>query len=132
MTAFLYPQDTACRRVVDISGIWRFKIDKNNEGRTANWKDGLTDTIDMAVPSSYNDIFTDKAVRDHCGDVWYETDFVVPAEWQGKEVQIRFGSATHRAIVWVNGVEVASHEGGYMPFAGELNDVVQFGKKIKW
>lgn len=131
MNSFLYPVDTRTRRVVDISGIWKFKIDKNNEGREKGWKDGLTDTTLMAVPSSYNDIFTDKDIREHVGDVWYQTDVFIPAEWKDFNVDIRFGSATHRAVVWVNGHEVAKHEGGYMPFSGRLNDVVKFGKKNK-
>lgn len=131
MTAFLYPQETMARRVKDISGIWRFKLDKHGEGRTANWKDGLSDTTDMAVPSSYNDVFTEKEMRDHCGDVWYETDVIVPSEWKEKDIFVRFGSATHKATVWVNGVEVASHVGGYMPFAGLLNACVNFDQKNK-
>ena len=131
MTAFLYPYETKTRRIVDISGIWKFRVDTKTEGRTSGWKDGLTDTTLMAVPSSYNDITTDKALRDHCGDVWYETEFYIAEEWQDRDVLVRFGSATHRAIVYVNGVEVASHDGGYMPFAGQLNDVVKFGEKNK-
>lgn len=86
MSVFLYPQDTSTRRVTDISGIWKFKVDSKNEGRTSHWKDGLTDTIEMAVPSSYNDIFTDKMIRDHCGDVWYETDVIIPSEWQKRRI----------------------------------------------
>ncbi|MEI6859894.1 MAG: beta-glucuronidase [Shewanella sp.] len=131
MSVFLYPQETVSRRSVEISGIWKFKVDTNNEGRQQDWKDGLKDTIEMVVPSSYNDIFTDKAIRDHCGDVWYETDVFIPVEWQEKDVFVRFGSATHSAVVWVNGVEVVSHVGGYMPFAGQLNQVVKFGQKNK-
>jgi beta-glucuronidase len=42
-------------------------------------------------------------------------------------VALRFGSATHRAVVWVNGTEVARHDGGYMPFSGFLGDTVKFG-----
>lgn len=129
--SFLYPVETRTRRVVDISGIWKFKIDKNNEGRKNGWKDGLGDATLMAVPASYNDIFTDKDIREHVGDVWYEYDFYIPAEWKDFNVDIRFGSATHRAIVWVNGQEVARHEGGFMPFSGRLNDVAKFGEKNK-
>ncbi|HLV10009.1 MAG TPA: beta-glucuronidase, partial [Halanaerobiales bacterium] len=78
-----------------------------------------------------NDIFTDKDIREHVGDVWYETDFYVPVEWKDLNVDIRFGSATHRAVVWVNGEEIARHDGGYMPFSGRLNEVVNFGEKNK-
>jgi beta-glucuronidase len=37
----------------------------------------------------------------------------VPARWAGQRIVLRFGSATHRAVVWVSGRQVAGHEGGY-------------------
>ena len=129
--SFLYPIESKTRRAVDISGVWNFKVDRNNEGRDSGWENGLKDSTLMAVPSSYNDIFTDKSIREHVGDVWYETDFYIPSEWKNQNIDIRFGSATHRAVVWVNGEEVANHDGGYMPFSGRLNDVVEFGEKNK-
>jgi len=129
--SFLYPVETHTRRVVDISGIWKFRVDKNNEGRKNDWQNGLKDATLMAVPSSYNDIFTDKNIREHVGDVWYETEFYLREEWKDHNIDIRFGSATHRAVVWVNGKKVASHEGGYMPFSGRLNEVANFGEKNK-
>ena len=124
MSAFLYPQQNRFRELSDISGIWKFRFDPQGEGRTSGWKDGLTDTIDMAVPASYNDIFTDKALRDHGGDVWYETEIVVPDAWLDRDIYVRFGSATHAATAWLNGVELVSHQGGYMPFWGKLNDAL--------
>ncbi|MEZ9145738.1 beta-glucuronidase [Vibrio sp. 10N.286.52.C3] len=128
MTAFLYPKDTSTRRAINLDGIWKFKVDTHNEGRAQGWHLGLVDTIEMAVPASYNDIFTEKAVRDHCGDVWYQTSFFVPENWDGSDIQVRFGSATHSAIAYVNGVEITRHQGGYMPFTGNINDVVKFGE----
>ena len=54
--SFLYPINGKTRRSVDISGIWDFKIDTENKGRTEGWQDGLEETRFMAVPSSYNDV----------------------------------------------------------------------------
>jgi beta-glucuronidase len=127
MSALLFPVQNEHRHVIDISGIWRFRIDEHNIGRTECWQNGVPDTIDMAVPASYNDVFTDKRQRDHCGDVWYETDVFVPKSWHDQDVYIRFGSATHRAIVWINGEQIAQHEGGYLPFSGELKGAIQYG-----
>lgn len=128
---FLYPRESRTRQVKDISGIWQFKIDKNTEGRRSDWKNGLADTVPMAVPSSFNDIFTEKELRDFAGDVWYETEFFIPAEWEKQNVEVRFGSATHSAVAWLNGTEICSHTGGYMPFSGRLNEVARFGEKNK-
>ena len=74
----------------------------------------------MAVPASYNDILADPAVHDHVGDVWYQTAVRVPPGWDGRRVVLRFESATHRATVWVNDVEVVAHEGGYTPFEADV------------
>ncbi|WP_347562607.1 sugar-binding domain-containing protein, partial [Faecalibacterium prausnitzii] len=43
------------------------------------------------------------------------------------KVQLRFGSITHRAIVFCNGVEVARHEGGFLPVVADVTDVVRCG-----
>ena len=40
---------------------------------------------------------------------------------------LRFGSATHRAVVWVNGTQVSEHEGGYTPFEAEVTDALDVG-----
>ena len=79
------------------------------------------------MPASYNDLFADIAVRDHVGDAWYQTDVRVPARWAGERIVLRFDSATHRAVVWVNGTQVAEHEGGYTPFEADVTDVVELG-----
>ena len=80
---------------------------------------------EVPVPASYNDLFADIAVRDHVGDAWYQTDVRVPARWAGERIVLRFDSATHRAVVWVNGTQVAEHEGGYTPFEADVTDVVR-------
>ena len=69
--------------------------------------------------------------REYCGDFWYETDFFVPGEWNGCDVAIRFGSATHRARVFVNGVEVTSHEGGFLPFNADIAEIVRYNQYNK-
>jgi beta-glucuronidase len=85
----------------------------------------------MAVPASFNDIAADAAVRDYFGDVWYQTTVWVPRGWQGRRIVLHFESATHRATVWVNDVEVMSHEGGYTPFEADITDQVAAGQEVR-
>jgi beta-glucuronidase len=126
---FLYPAESATRQIFDLSGIWKFKVDFNSEGRNEGWQNGLSDFSEVPVPSSYNDLFTDKDIREHVGDVWYQTEFYLAQEWQQKNINLRFGSATHRAEVWLNGEKIAEHEGGYMPFGAVINQAAKFGEK---
>lgn len=129
--SMLYPCTSATRRAVSLDGMWRFRFDPESCGVEQKWMNGLTDSISMPVPSSFCDLFTDKDSREYCGDFWYETDFFVPGEWSGKEVAIRFGSATHHARVFVNGVEIAQHEGGFLPFDAFVTDIVRYNQYNK-
>jgi beta-glucuronidase len=124
----LAPRDTPTRERKSLDGLWRFSVDTEGVGRDRGWPDALpTGTREMPVPASYNDVFPDAEVHNHVGDAWYETTARVPVRWAGERIVLRFGSATHRAVVWVDGVQVAEHEGGFMPFEADVTDVVKPG-----
>ncbi len=127
--SLLYPVNSASRRAVSLDGMWKFQFDPQSTGLASGWTKGLPDPVSMPVPSSFCDLFTDKDSREYCGDFWYETDFFVPGEWQGGDIVLRFGSATHRARVFVNGTEVASHEGGFLPFSADVTAVVRYNAR---
>lgn len=124
--SMLYPQTTVSRRVVSMDGMWKFQFDEKSEGIKNGWTNGLPNPQSIPVPASFSDFFTDKDSREYTGDFWYETDIFVPEEWNGKEVDIRFGCATHRATVFLNGVEVVSHEGGFLPFCARITDIAKY------
>ena len=126
--SLLYPRCTHTRRAISLDGMWKFQFDPRSEGADAGWARALPDPVPMPVPSSFCDLFTDKESREYCGDFWYETDFFVPEEWQGREVVIRFGSATHRARVFINGIEAAQHVGGFLPFNVVVTDIVRYNR----
>ncbi len=122
----LYPVENKVREVKNLSGIWNFKMDYDNVGIQEQWqKVPLKDTIPMAVPSSYNDLFTEEREKEHVGYVWYEKSFVIPDSWNGKRIVLRFGSATHHATVWVDGTEVVKHKGGFLPFEADITEMIE-------
>ena len=124
----LAPRDTATRERKSLNGLWGFMPDAAGTGRDQGWQHGLpAGAREIPVPASYNDLFPEPAVHDHVGDVWYQTLVRVPARWTGQRIVLRFGSATHRAVVWVNGRQVAEHEGGYTPFEADITGVVEMG-----
>lgn len=124
----LYPIMTETRQVIDLNGIWNFKLDKG-VGFDEKWQEStLQDTIRMAVPSSYNDLVEDSSFRDHIGWVWYEREFIISKNMLDERLVLRFGSATHHAKVYINGKLLVEHKGGFTPFEGELNEFVTVGK----
>lgn len=129
MSAHLRPRATATRDLVNLDGLWRFALD--TEAGSEPWTGRLAGTREAAVPASYNDLFTDRAVRDHVGLVWYQRRVRVPRGWAGERVVLRFEAATHAAVVYVDDVAVAEHVGGYTPFDADLTDVVRPGQEFR-
>lgn len=124
----LYPVNTESRGVIDLNGIWKFKLDQGNGIKDKWYESGLTDALNMAVPASYNDIGVSGEIRNHVGWVWYEREFTIPAYLTNQRIMLRFGSVTHKAKVYVNGVLVTEHNGGFLPFEAELNRYLTGGK----
>jgi beta-glucuronidase len=126
----LRPQDGPTRERKSLNGLWDFALDPAGSGRHDGWWRGpLADARQMPVPASYNDIIPDTAVRDHVGDAWYQRQVWVPRSWAGDRIVLRFDSATHRAVVWVDDHQVAEHEGGYTPFEADITDHVTAGSQ---
>lgn len=40
---------------------------------------------------------------------------------------LRFDAVTHRATIFVNGKEIRTHEGGFLPFAADISEAVKYG-----
>ena len=124
----LYPIVSETRSIIDLNGIWNFKLDPGI-GFQEKWHNAkLFDTRSMAVPSSFNDIGVHANIRDHVGWVWYEREMTIPNILTAERVVLRFGSATHFAKVYVNGELVVEHKGGFLPFEAEINHFLQKGK----
>jgi beta-glucuronidase len=127
----LRPQSTATRELLNLDGLWDFKVDFNAEGFNQNWAAKPLDTkLQAPVPASYNDLFADTAIRNHVGWVFYQRTVRVPRGFAGERINVRVDSATHEGIVFVNGTEVARHVGGYMPFSADITDHVKAGEEF--
>nr|Q6P575.2 PUTATIVE PSEUDOGENE: RecName: Full=Putative inactive beta-glucuronidase protein GUSBP11; AltName: Full=Beta-glucuronidase pseudogene 11 [Homo sapiens] len=85
-------------------------------------------TVDMPVPSSFNDIGQGWRLRHFVSWLWYEREVTLLERWIQDlctRVVLRIGSAHFYAIVWVNGVDTVEHEGGYLPFEADISSLFQ-------
>lgn len=124
--SFLYPVQNQYRNVMDLSGIWSFKTDPDNQGNRQKWFDGLTGSVPIAVPGSWNDQI--EGLHNYLGHAWYQTETFIPAGWQNERIFLRIRSAVYASNVWVNGKYLGAHEGGHLPFSFEITDCVHYGK----
>ena len=121
----LYPIVTETRQIIDLCGIWKFKLVTPNSDVDVT-KALVTDKV-MAVPGSYNDQGVVQAIRQHVGDVWYERTFTIPRHLKDERLVLRFGSASHHAEVYVDGEKVVEHSGGFLPFEVDISSKATVG-----
>lgn len=125
----LKPIATATRDLVKLDGVWKFAIDSRLPEEP--WSSVLDTPLEAAVPASYNDLFTDPAIRDHVGWVYYQRSVQVPRGWAGERILLRFDAATHSAKVYVDDQLVGGHVGGYTPFDIDVTDAVRPGAAFR-
>ncbi len=126
----LYPVITSSRSLMDLSGIWGFKLDDGN-GFEEKWYEApLADAMTMAVPSSYNDLKEGEDFREHYGWVFYQRTISVPAFMRTQRVMLRMAAVTHIAKVYLNDQLICEHKGGFLPFEVQLNEYLKDGENL--
>jgi beta-glucuronidase len=119
----LYPHESATRTTRDLSGLWDFRLDPDDQGEARRWFDGFDRARRIPVPCSWNDLFDD--AENYFGAVWYQTEFRAEMLSRDRRLILRFGSAVYHAKVWLNGQLLGEHSGGHLPFAFDATDAVR-------
>ena len=57
----------------------------------------------------------------------YFRTFTVPSKPAGQRFKLRFAAVYSLCRVWLNGVEVGRHEGGFVPFEFDVTDAIKAG-----
>lgn len=126
----LYPIMTEARGLVDLSGIWDFKLD-NGKGVEEEWyKKPLESPMTMPVPASYNDLKDGVDFREHYGWVFYQRKIAVPNYMKEQRIVLRMAAVTHIAKVYLNEALICEHKGGFLPFEVEINDYIKEGDNL--
>ena len=104
----LYPKMTPTRTLLDLGDIWQFTRELGGE----DYRDGFPAEKLVPVPGSLNDLFTEEELRCWDDGMWYARRFELPNSLKDKRLVLRFGSATYRAEVYLNGQHIGDHESG--------------------
>jgi len=112
----LYPVTNRHRTVLSLNGIWNFQRVANDYVPVHP----LAKPMPIGVPASYNELFTEAAIRDHVGCVCYETTVALPVSFQSGTTRLRIGAAGNRAAVYADGKLLGKHTGGFLPIDLEI------------
>jgi len=114
------------RTTIALAEGWRFKLGEDITGaEQANFPD--RDWEIVSVPHSWNRVgyyLTDEALHVNRpqsinrtqGTGWYRLTFAAPANLSGRDVWLQFDAASRLAEVWLNGVKLGDHRGGFSRF----------------
>lgn len=88
-----------------------------------SFENGLT----LKVPGDWNT--QDPRLVFYQGIVWYKRSFAFEPH-AGDRSYLYFGAANYKASVYVNGLLVGEHTGGFTPFNFDVTDVVRRGENL--
>jgi beta-galactosidase len=116
----------AQRLVQSINSNWQFRKGEAAESPSqvavsaAGWEK-------ISLPHTWNatDVLDDEPGY-YRGVGWYRKTLFVPAEWQSRQVYLRFEGANQEAEVYVNGQLAGRHVGGYTAFSFSISKYLAF------
>jgi beta-galactosidase len=108
---------------ISLDGMWKFNAAPppdfwRNEVDASAWQD-------MPVPG---DIWAQGVAFTYDQPVAYKHRVEIPADFAGQRVILHFDAVHNLATVWVNGAEVATHQGGFTPWECDITDYVTPGE----
>ena len=102
---------------VDLNRDWDFRTERG-AGAVTGWPKAIPDgTSRVNVPHTWN---REGADYDYLGTGWYFREFDLPKLPADAIAQLHFGATFYKARVWLNGVEIGSHEGGYSAYSFDV------------
>ncbi len=106
----------------NLNGLWNYAILPVGKQKPDNFDGKIL--VPFAVESSLSGVQkrvgTDK-------ELWYQREFTVPSKWKNNQILLHFGAVDWKADVWVNGVKVGQHTGGYTPFSFNITPALTNG-----
>ncbi len=115
-----------------LNGQWEFEIDGGDSGVARGlYKPGHALSGQITVPFCPESVLSGVGHTDFMPAVWYKRRFQVPEEWRGQKLLLHFQAVDYDATVWVNGVEVGRHRGGFTPFDCALQELATGGDEIE-
>jgi len=110
-----------------LNGEWEFEVDAGDSGLERGLRERpLAGRI--LVPFCPESTLSGIGNTDFLNAVWYRRAVEIPGAWKGRKVLLHFQAVDYDATVWVNGVEVGRHRGGFSPFTCDLSGVAEPGE----
>jgi len=124
---------------VSLAGRWRFRLDPNKAGVEQRWYatrlpgeiklPGTTDEARLGLPNpakpSLDGLYRPNI---YAGPAWYQRDIEIPADWQGKRVELYLERVHWGTCVWLDGREIGTQDSLIAPQVHDLGTGITPGR----
>lgn len=111
---------------LSLNGIWEFEFDDAHSGEDRGLHNGNVKLNgEINVPFTYQYAESGIGEREHHDTLWYRRSFKYDQS-QGNVI-LGFNASDYVTTVWVNGIYVGSHQGGFSPFTFDITRHVKAG-----
>lgn len=125
--AYLYPDE---RNFISLDGDWLFQEDPIGIGEKEHWYSRELKKIysrHTKVPMPWQAQFPDLA--GYAGAAWYTRTFILPKDATYAKALLDFTAVDHEAKIWLNGILIGRHIGGYSRFTLEVGQLLRPGEE---
>ncbi|MGA2253376.1 MAG: discoidin domain-containing protein [Thermoguttaceae bacterium] len=124
---------------ISLAGTWRFRLDPKKVGVEQQWYatrlpeeiklPGTTDEAKLGLPNpakpSLDGLYRPNV---YAGPAWYQRDIEIPADWQGKHVELLLERVHWETHVWLDGREIGTRDSLIAPQVHDLGIGITPGK----
>ncbi len=116
---------------MNLNGKWTFAIDNGRSGvaRGLQKADAVLDGT-IIVPFCPQSELSGVGHKDFLHGVWYQRSVTLGNDQLCGRTYLHFGAVDYSAQVFVNGIQVGVHKGGYVSFRMDVTDTVKAGANV--
>ncbi len=119
-----YPRPQMTRSEwTNLNGLWDYAIRLQEDEQPKMWDGKIL--VPFAIEAALSGVGK-KVSPDQ--QLWYRRQFIKPSVPEEGRLLLHFGAVDWQCSVWVNGMKVGEHTGGFDPFSFEITDAVHDGE----
>ncbi|WP_291102076.1 MULTISPECIES: glycoside hydrolase family 2 protein [unclassified Flavobacterium] len=103
----------------NLNGLWNYAIQEVGKSAPAKYDGQIL--VPFAVESSLSGVMKEVGAKN---ELWYNTSFTIESNWKSQNIILHFGAVDWKTEVWLNGVKIGSHTGGYTPFSFDITPFI--------
>lgn len=114
---------------INLNGQWQFEIDNGRSGKERGLYKDINLSSSITVPFCPESSLSGVNNKDFMECVWYKRTITVNKNWlsNGRRTLLHIDACDYHTEVWINGVSVGTHIGGYSSFSFDITEKLNEG-----